>query len=222
MYVRDVMTADVITVGVGTSLKDVAAMLAKHRIAGMPVVGPGGTVLGVVSEGDILFKERRQVERRRAPAWLARRSASGARAKDDARTAGEAMSSPAVTIMPWRPVAAAAALMLERAVNRLPVVTNDGTLVGIVTRADLVRAFARGDVEVEREIREDVLRAPLWLRAPDEITVSVDEGVVTLGGFVDTRAEAETVATLVAEVPGVVDVESSLAWHGDNGGAAGA
>ena len=76
------------------------------------------------------------------------------------------MSAPALTIGPNRPVTEAANTMIEEGVNRLPVVDDDGVLIGIVTRADLVRAFVRSDEEVAREIREEVIRRTLWLE-PD-------------------------------------------------------
>ena len=99
-----------------------ARLLVEHRISGVPVVGDDGAVLGVVSEGDLLFKERGRPERRRILARLLDEDGPEAKAKLEARTAEEAMSSPAQTIEPWRPVSAAAARMLEQHVNRLPVV----------------------------------------------------------------------------------------------------
>jgi CBS domain-containing protein len=125
------------------------------------------------------------------------------------------MTAPAKTIAPGRPIAEAAARMIEEGVNRLPVV-EDGKLVGMVARADLVRAFMRSDVEVEREIREDVLRRTLWLGDPDAATVTVESGRVTLRGSVDTRSDAEFVAAFVAKIPGVVEIDSSLRWLEDD------
>ena len=99
--------------------------------------------------------------------------------------------------------------MIERGVNRLPVV-EDGKLVGIVTRADLVRAFVRSDAEIAREIREDVVVLRLQL---DEhsVQVEVDNGEVTLTGIVDSRADTQSLEALVSKVPGVVGVHSKLA-----------
>ncbi|MDE3025500.1 MAG: BON domain-containing protein, partial [Acidobacteriota bacterium] len=93
----------------------------------------------------------------------------------------------------------------------------DGRLVGIVSRADLVRAFVRPDEEIEREIRNDVLRTSLWLSAPDEVTVAVREGKVALGGIVDSRTDSELVPAFAARVPGVVAVESSIEWRTETG-----
>jgi CBS domain-containing protein len=121
------------------------------------------------------------------------------------------MTSPAVTIRPRRAVSEAAALMLDRRVNRLPVVDDHGRLVGIVTRSDLVRAFVRSDEEIEREIREDVILNTLW-NAPDRFEIEVQEGEVTLSGKVADAQSAELLVNFIERVPGVVAVRSSVAW----------
>jgi CBS domain-containing protein len=211
MNVRDVMTSHVATVLPTTSLKEVATILAERGISGLPVVDEAGGVVGVVSEGDILFKERGPREPKRALPRLADSSRASADLK-----AGEAMTAPAKMIGPWRPVSAAAAQMLDESVNRLPVVDDQGRLVGIVTRADLVRAFVRPDAELEREIREDVLTRALLLETAGDVAVSVDGGKVTLDGFIGKRTDAELVAALVAKIPGVVEVASSIRWREDN------
>jgi CBS domain-containing protein len=218
MKVQDVMTGDVVTVRPETSLKEVGRILAECKISGVPVVTEDGEVVGVVSEADILFKERGPAKRKGMLAWFLDPFVTEGQLKLEARTAAEAMTRPAKTIAPWRSVAAAAAQMLTESVNRLPVIDNDGKLVGIVTRADLVRAFARPDLEIEREIRSDVLRRTLWLRTPEAVTVKVEGGKVRLTGLVDTHTDAELVLECVAKVPGVVDVDSSLSWHEDDGG----
>jgi len=214
MDVEHLMTRDVVTVSPETPLKEVAAILADRGISGLPVCGAGGEVLGVVSEADILHKER-GLPRGRASVfdWLFARSDEDAN-KLAARTAGEAMTAPAITIDAGRPVAEAAALMLDRGINRLPVV-HAGELVGIVTRADLVRAFRRSDEEIAREIREDVLVHTLWI-APAELAITVEDGEVTLTGTLDTRTEAELAAAYVRRVPGVVAVHDQLGWKVDD------
>jgi CBS domain-containing protein len=217
MKVADVMTSDVITVQPETSLKEVAAILAERRISGVPVVDQDGKIVGVVSEADILFKERGPLERKGMFAVFTDPTyGMGGQLKLEARTAAEAMTAPAQTIAPWRLVSSAAAEMLDHGVNRLPVVDDKGLLVGIVTRADLVRAFVRPDAEIEREIREDVLERALLLETSAAVTVAVDEGKVTLGGTMRTRTDAEIVPALVAKVPGVVEVDSSIGWREDN------
>ena len=214
MNVRELMTREVLTVPPDASLKDVAAILAEHGISGLPVCDAAGRVLGVVSEGDILFKAQGARQRRGgALAWLVD-SRLQSPAKQDARTADEAMTSPPITITPDRPAAAAARIMLDRGVNRLPVV-RDGTLVGIVTRADLVRAFTRADEEIVAEIRDDVLRRALWLE-PDSVEITVQRGEVELAGEIETKSDVEVLRKLVQRIPGVVSVRSSVLYRVDD------
>jgi CBS domain-containing protein len=212
MKIKDVMTEDVLTVPTSKTLKATAQVLADTGISGMPVVGDDGDVVGVISEGDILFKER-SPERRRGGsfAWLFFPDMIENEAKLDARTAGEAMSSPAVTIGPNRPVGEAAARMLDESVNRLPVVDEDGKLIGIVTRADLVRAFTRSDTEIESEIRKELISRTFWL-APTDLEIRVRAGEVTIAGEVDTKSDAELLPELIGQVPGVVSVDAKLTW----------
>ena len=200
MKVKDVMSTNVMTVDPSTSLRDVAAILIKNRFSGIPVVDADGSVLGVVSEADILLKEREPADEEDEGLihrFLHRGHATGdADMKLSARTAGEAMTSPAVVTRPEALVSQAASLMLDRRVNRLPVVDDGkmsgpvtgGKLVGIVTRADLVRAFARPDEEIAAEMETLVsYQRGLWNLSADAITYDVKSGEVTLGGQVERR-----------------------------------
>jgi CBS domain-containing protein len=209
MKVSEVMTKRVVTVATGTPLKDVARLLLSRRISGVPVVDEDGSVLGVVSEADILAKERSRGGNRSLLEHLL--EVNGADAKHDARDAADAMTSPAVVIRPDRPVAEAAALMLDRSVNRLPVVEKHGKLVGIVTRADLVRAFVRDDAAIEREIRSDVILRTLW-NSPDRFHVHVEGGEVTIEGEVSDAESAELLSRFIERVPGVVGIRSRVTW----------
>jgi CBS domain-containing protein len=216
MRVRAIMSEEVLTIGPETPLRDVAAILAAHGISGLPVCDAERRVMGVVSEADILFKEHDPLEGRRGGplAWLADGTLATAVAKADARTARDAMTTPPVTIRPHQSVAEAARVMTERRINRLPVV-KDGVLVGIVTRADLVRAFARPDEELAEEVREDLLERTLWLD-PGTVEVDVTRGLVQLTGTLPKRSDAMLLERLAAKVPGVVDVDSRLTWAVDD------
>ena len=202
MRVADVMTTGVVTVPPETPLKEVAALLHRCGISGAPVVDDAGRVLGVVSEADILAQERGPRPRPR----LARvRGRDDAERKSGARTAGEAMTSPAIAIAPWRRVDAAAATMLDRGVNRLPVLDSHGRLVGIVTRADLVRAFVHTDEQIADEIRREVLTRDLWLD-PEEFDLAVEQGDVTISGDLRSTDVQEALTRCIRLVPGVVSV----------------
>jgi CBS domain-containing protein len=212
------MSREVVTASPSMPLKEVARLLVAHRISGVPVVDRDGSVVGVVSEGDIVFKEG-GVARPGSHAlkWLfdSGDGDSGLLSKREARTVADAMTAPAVVIAARRSVAEAARLMVERSVNRLPVVT-DGKLVGILTRSDLVRAFTRTDEELEREIRDDVIRRTLWMPT-DDLRIVLSNGEVSLEGRVSSRTEAELLTSYIARVPGVVSVDDSrLGWDADD------
>lgn len=220
MKVEAIMQRTVITVRPETSLRDLARVLVEHGISGVPVVDAGGAVLGVVSEADFVLKEQGLPE---APRRLLFRLFAGAdesaRAtilKVEATTAGEAMTSPAVAIEPTASLPDAARLMTERQVNRLPVV-HEGRLIGIITRADVVRAFVRTDDELRSAIVDDVLRRTMWL---DEkaVQVTVVDGYARLTGTVEKRSDVPIIERLVGQVPGIMGCDVSVGWRLDDQG----
>ena len=217
MRVRDLMTEDVLTIGPDASLKDIAAILVEHGISGLPVCDAENHVLGVVSEGDLLYKEHDPTEAHLGGplGWLIDGKPNYAGyIKAKALTARKAMTAPAITVAPYRSVADAARIMTERRVNRLPVV-QDGRLVGIVTRADLVRAFVRTDAAIEQELRDDVLERTLWLD-PGKVEVAVQRGVVEVSGRLQKRSDVELLDRLARRIPGVLSVASTVRWEIDD------
>jgi CBS domain-containing protein len=220
MKVADVMTRNVAAVRPETPLRDVAELMVEKGISGVPVVDATGAVLGVVSEADFVIKERGSEPTR--PRLLARifgesRRTQAELAKIEATTAGEAMTSPAITVEADDTLKSAAETMADRKVNRLPVIEG-GVLVGIVTRADIVRAFIRSDAELERLVRDEVLaKTAFWLE-PESFSVVVRDGVVRLGGRVDRRSLADTIVQVIHGLGGVVRVESELTWEIDDVG----
>ena len=213
MKVQEIMSSDVMTIGPEAELRDVARLFVENGISGLPVCGAQREILGVVSEGDILFKEQ-------GPRGQSVLSRFGGKAPKEVEKAlavkvSEAMTAPAVTIPPYSSVAEAARLMSEHGINRLPVL-KDGELVGIVTRTDLVRAFVRSDAEIRREITEDLIRRTLWIEVPEVVGVDVERGSVRLKGHLQTSSDASLLVRLVARVPGVVSVESDLSWATDD------
>lgn len=221
--VEQLMTRSVITVSQETPVSDVARLLVEHGISGLPVVDADGRVVGIVSEGDVLLKEAGHTTAAPSRRPLARlfgfggSSTPAAPDKLTAQTAGELMTSPALTISPLRTLRTAAEMMTSHRVNRLPVVDVDGRLLGIVSRADLVRAFVMTDEELVRTIRGELLHRIMWLD-PDKFEVTAQHGAVKVSGQVIKRSTAETIERFLHSVPGVNSVELDLPWTEDDGG----
>lgn len=215
MKVIDVMTPHPVTATPEMHLRDLARILTDRQISGVPVVD-GASVVGVISEADLLVKElSRPLKRRLALEWLiGERDDPDELRRRAATVVREAMSVPAITISPDRPIREAATIMVDRRVNRLPVVEG-GRLVGIVSRADLVKAYLRHDEDVRTAVRERVLRETMWLD-PDRFTVDVREGVVHIAGTVDRRSTAGIVERLIGITDGVVELQSELRWEADD------
>ena len=209
MKIEDVMTREVRTVAPECSLKDVAALLAEHGIGGVPVIDEQDNPLGVVTKADIVIKERAEIPEskgRGLRSMFGHSEPNSVAMKVGARTAGEAMSAPPITVSADLPTSLAAEKMLSEGVNRLLVVRR-GSLVGILTRHDLVRAFACSDAELEKEIRAEAVSSLSW---PDGLELGLHDGEVTLRGEVDSVFDAEVLPRMVRHVLGVVSVDSEL------------
>ena len=198
--VSDVMTQTVIAVGRDASFKEVVGLIDQWKVSALPVLVGEGRVVGVVSEADLLPKE----EFRDGGEENAERTE---REKAAALTAGELMSTPAVTVHADATVAEAARIMARRHVKRLPVVDSVGILQGVVSRSDLLKVFLRNDEEIADEVRHSVL-SQLPITTP--LTVTVADGVVTLGGVLPDRTLVPIVARAVRAVEGVVDIRLDL------------
>lgn len=216
--IGSVMTQDVVRAEYGTPFKEVARMLADHRISGLPVVDEDDHVIGVVSEADLMTRQVLAAEPREPGrhfrallTMTARRQA----VKAKARTAGQLMSQPPVTVHADDTIVEAARTMAERQVERLPVIDEEDRLVGIVTRWDLLRVFLRPDDEIREEVIREVcvnaLRVP-----PGSVTVSVAGGVVTLEGSLERRSDAEIAVSMARQIDGVVDVVDHLSHRIDD------
>ena len=215
LTVRDVMTRDVITVRTDTSFKQIARRLGEHNISALPVLDESGRLAGVVSEADLLPKTGYRDRAGRSHPLRVVGRLRRTLAKAAGGTAGEVMSSPAVTIEPDATLAEAARFMANRGVKRLPVVTERGELIGIVSRADLVSAFLRTDVAIAEEV-EQLLATHVLLTEDGSIDVQVRDGVVTLTGELGRRSSVEIAERLVREVDSVVEVETKVAYRWDD------
>jgi CBS domain-containing protein len=203
--VSDVMTTKVVSVARDTSYRQVAELLREHHLTAVPVVTPDQRVIGVVSEADLLRKQERHEHAATKPGWTMHRTA---RTKAEARTAEGLMTTPAITIGPEALLGTAARAMNAHHVNRLPVVAADGTMVGVVSRADLLRVFLRPDEEIAAEAA-DVL-TDILLADPATVRVTARHGVVTLTGRVERQEQIATAIRLIESVDGVVSVICKL------------
>ena len=209
--VRDVMTAPVVTVDRITPYKEIAILLAKHKISAVPVLILGRHVAGIVSEADLLAVEDKH--QRSVRLGMASGGLHFPRHQDKhwGLTAAELMTSPAVTIHPDATLPATARLMNSHHLKQLPVVNPDGMLIGIVSRRDLLSVFLRPDEEIAAEVRE--LLSQILLMDPAPIRVRVHNGIVTLTGQPDTPDERELIPIelrLTWDIDGVVDVVNKI------------
>ncbi|WP_151478295.1 CBS domain-containing protein [Streptomyces albicerus] len=205
--VSELMTTGVVSVRQDAAFTEIAKLLAEHDITAVPVVDDSDRPVGVVSEADLLRKEAGRLDATGSLPGPDPQSA--ARAKAEATTAGGLMTSPAVTARPeWTAVEAARAMERNR-VKRLPVVDGSGRLIGVISRADLLRVFLRGDRAIREEISGDVLVRTLGI-PPTAVTVHVVDGRVTLRGTVERRSTVPVVVRLCRSVDGVVEVSEHL------------
>lgn len=222
--IGSLMVTDVVSVIPQTPFKEVAKLLAVHRISGLPVLDADDKVLGVISESDLMLRQAggtppppggREV---RVP-WRAQPSGDTGtpEAKARAVTAGELMSQPAITVRVGDTVAEAARTMAKHRVERLPVVDEEDRLVGIVTRRDLLQLFLRPDPDIRREIVEEVLDRTLWL-SPGTVEVHVIDGVVTLDGQLEKFSTIPVAVRLTQQVDGVVSVIDKLTYRYEDSG----
>jgi CBS domain-containing protein len=210
--VRDVMTADPVTVTPATPLKDLADILVRQRIGAVPVVTLQGRVAGLVTEADLVRKERLQ---RDPDGWHSTHLPYRLRrAIATAETAREIMNTEPATVRPEATVAEAARLM-DRHQAACLLVTEAGKLLGMVTPRDLLRVFLRPDAEIRTAIINDVLVGYFGTN-PVMVGVDVAEGVVRLTGEVERKSMLGDLLPAVRAVDGVIDVEARLGYAIDD------
>src|SRR5579875_2986952 len=199
------MTRKVVSVQPTTPYHELVRLMSEHRISALPVVDvtdAEGRLVGIVSEADLLLKTE---HRGHHPHPLAQPRGPEARAQG--RTAAAIMSTPVITIPPEATLTEAARLMHQHHVKRLPVVDANRRLLGIVSRADLLQAFLRSDESIRHEIQTEILD-PIGVAG--SVRASVENGLVTLEGEVESPLLAHLLSRLAQGVEGVVGVNSRL------------
>jgi CBS domain-containing protein len=212
--VSDVMTADVAAVPLDAGYRDIVDLLERRGIGAAPVVDRGRRVVGVVSEADLLAKVEFTAPLA-GEATLLRPRRRQAPGKALADRAADLMTTPAVTVGAAESLSAAARTMAQGDVKMLPVVDDDGLLVGVVSARDLLRVHQRPDAELRAEVVDDVLWQWFQVRPP-RVDALVCGGVVTLRGELDQRRQADLAVRLTRGVDGVVDVVDELTYRADD------
>ena len=208
--VKDVMTTSVVTVDRLTPYSEIVRLLTERRISGVPVLTMGRHVGGVVSEADLLAAEDEDARRSRMQAQIRGRM-PWRRTRHAGLAAGSVMTAPAVTINPDATIPRAARVMDTHHIRRLPVVDQDGKLLGIVSRRDLLSVFLRPDDEVAADVRE--LLDDLLPADPGAVTATVRNGEVILTGSPQAPEDAKLIPVairLIWDVEGVIDVDNRL------------
>jgi CBS domain-containing protein len=207
------MTSDVITIGPEAPLKEAARRMIEAGVSGLPVTQADGSLVGIVTEADFVATEADR--RRKRPAGLLRFLFKEAEIPSQERLVGDVMSTDLITLGPEADHAEAARLMQTEGVKRVPVVDEAGRIVGLVSRSDILRVFARSDAEVLEEIEGYVIERVLWID-PKRVDVQCIDGNVTLRGRLETRSDAELLAELTSRVDGVMSVANHLEFEVDN------
>lgn len=214
MEVSKLMTPDVITIGVDASLKEAARRMIEAGVSGLVVTTADGVPVGVVTEADFVKTEarRRAGKRARLLRWLGRDEPE---VPDAERLVGDVMTADLITLGVEADHAEAARLMAKEGIKRIPILDEDGGLAGILSRSDILRAFARHDEDIVAELENHVIRDVLWVD-PRRVRIQCVDGNVALSGRLETKSDATLLETLARRVDGVVSVVSRLDWEIDN------
>ena len=220
MRAMDVMTSEVITVEQNASVQTVAKLLAERGISAVPVVDRGNRVIGMVSEGDLLHRAETGTERRRSW-WLDMMASTNKLAGDYVKSHSgkvrDVMTRDVISVTEATPVADIAVLLETNRIKRVPVV-RDGKLVGIVSRANLVRALAMtitqasGTEANDLSIRDKLLaelKAQRWAEV-SPANVTVKDGVVHLWSSYLSEQEKRALVVAAENIPGVRRVEDHM------------
>lgn len=219
MRARDVMVSPVVTVKASSSVQEAATILLARRISALPVVDNDGKLVGIVSEGDLMHRVEADTERPRSW-WLDIVSGNGTLAaeyaKAHARRVSDVMTRKVVTAAPETPLSEIAVLLEGHGIKRVPIVEN-GQLVGLVSRANLIQAVAspRTHLEVplsDAKIRENLLthlRRQPWAHT-GLLNVSVTDGVVDLWGMTYSDVERKAIRIAAETTAGVRAVNDHL------------
>lgn len=214
MKVSQLMSPEVITVGPDAPLKEAARRMIEAGVSGLVVTNGRCSIQGVITEADFVKteSERRAGKRARLLRWFSREEPE---VPDTERVVGDVMTSEVITLDVEADHAEAARLMRKAKIKRVPIVDDKGCLVGILSRSDIMRAFARSDAEIVDEITDHVMREVLWVD-PRRVKIRCMDGNLVLEGRLETKSDVTLLEALARRVDGVVSLVSHLQWDIDN------
>lgn len=218
MLAQDIMTTNVITVGPDTSVRDIAKRLIANSISAVPVVERNGRLIGIVSEGDLMRRAESGTERR--PSWwLSFMMSTDETARDYVKTHGkrasDVMTRSVVTVREDTPVQEVAELLERHQIKRVPVVRGD-KVVGIVSRANLLRGLAAQPTVKAPTADDQTIKAAVEKAMSEAgvnhqyLNVVVMDGVVRLWGAVESNAQKDAARVAAETAPGVKEVQANM------------
>lgn len=220
MFARDIMTPDPVTILTDADLKQAARIMIERRVSALPVVNNKEQVVGILSEGDLLWRTEISTEKKRS-GWLEFFLSTDQLARDYVKShgvkVGEVMTRPVLSVAEDTSLVEIADLFERHGIKRVPVL-KDGKLIGIVSRADIVRAYAEGQsvpqppMSQDRRIREALLadiKREAWSRTL-YLSISIHDGIVELSGVVESDERRNAVIVMAERIPGVQRVIDQL------------
>jgi CBS domain-containing protein len=220
MKAQDVMVSPVITVSENSTVRDLAKLLLTNRISAVPVVDSDGKMVGTVSEADLMHRSETGTERP-SSWWLSLISGERALAaeyvKSHALKVEDVMATNVETARPDTPLVEIADIFEEKHIKRVPIVSDAGELVGIVSRANIVQAVASARPTLEISLPDTMIREKLitelkkqsWSHV-HKLNATVTNGVVDLWGFTESEKARQAIRVVAESIPGVVAVNDHL------------
>lgn len=220
MKARDVMVSPVITVGENETVRDVARLLIAKRISAVPVVDGGGKLIGIVTEADLMHRAEAGTEH--SYSWwlslfLGDRAIAADYVKSHALKVKDIMTREVRTAAPETPLHEIADLFEENHIKRVPIVSEGGDLVGIVSRANIIQAIASAkptlkvslpDAAIREKLMNELKQQP-WTHV-HKLNVTVTNGIVDLWGRVESETERQAITVVAEAIPGVAAVNDHL------------
>lgn len=220
MKAQELMTKNIITAGPETTVKEIAGLLVEHRISAVPIVNEGGEIIGIVSESDLFHRAETATEHKRSW-WLSALTETDTLAREYVKSHGtkaeDVMSRVVISVHEDADLSEVADILDSHGIRRVPVV-KEGRLIGIVSRADIVRALVQVEVSAPAARPDDSslqtailkeIRSQSWLSARS-VSVTVKDGVAELWGLVDSEDEKKALHVLVEAIDGVQGIEDHV------------